>query len=268
MRYRLVAWGTISLAPDTLVLPVHVHVFSTTGTVEDHLSRRSVAAWFDQPDLYTHSQRVTPDPSQTELITDFRQTRFVRPIDPIWVQAGVQFKMASYEVIDDDDLAFRLTNLNETRHNYCTRRDTRLFEYVKLQENKPGVHIYVGGRINPWSTEQLLADIPGATCWPLCIGQVGATNHILLDKSLGANGRAPLALAHELGHFLGLGHPQGSLSCEGPLIDGDGRDNLMNPGLTGTNLQQRQIQRARSIACDYLRSWHRSGNSIALGNCP
>lgn len=265
-----VAVGVVRLDHKTLVVPVHVHVFAhPTYEIHQNLTESWVRTWFDPDYIETRAESIgdaAPGTIETTVIARDRVERspFLNP-DGIWMKAGIQFELASYNLVrQPDGLERTLVNAQEA-NPFCSMSldSTRVGRYHESHAvAEPGVHIYVGGSIGqPLSN----GNYPGATCgsFRLCEDSARARDMILLNAQLAHT--APFSLAHELGHYLGLHHSDQAVSCGRSLLgEYDApSENLMEPSAAGLALSAAQISRARAQACDALSRWGR----LASG-CP
>ncbi len=257
---RVVAWGNVRLSEDVIVIPVNVHIFKAAGdgaAIPSYLNERNVRSWFDLPNIQTRAETVTR-PVRTTVITernDWSPPTY-SSVDPVWRQAKIQFKLASYEVIEQNDrLELDLYNATEVSYSCRFPQLTRLFRYHEDRMNTPGIHIYLGALIASQSLS--IDDVPGFTCGAsgTCRSSGNQADFIGLSHLQATS--LPLTLAHELGHYLGLDHPYSDFSCGAHLFEeSDSKEeNLMNPVPTHINLTERQIVRARELACAHLRRW-------------
>ena len=256
--------GNIKLADDVIVLPVHVHVFKREGTsVNIALSERNVSNWFDPPNIQTSAVTVR-DPVTGELKTSLKTENVssVRQIyalvDTIWVQAKIQFYLASYDQIVNDELESQIFSDNQ-----------RIFLPTAVHLNNSrvnGIHIYIGQNSHHISpTGSGLGIKAGQTIGPGCSDAVNRSYAIALAWDQARSN--PSALAHELGHYLGLSHVDEpySAECGSSLLDPSDAvsSNLMNSfGSRSAKLSTGQIARAREMACRYLLEW-----GISNSNC-
>jgi hypothetical protein len=243
----------LGLTAPIIVVPVHVHVLaSSNGTLPLFgLSEQVVRSWIDP---------LRPD-------TD-RALQFAP--DPIWKAAGIQFSLAGYDVIRTDGLhEYLLTDdeIHTMRQAGCGASRLRSL-YEANHRGRPGLHVYLGGRIGRLST------LPGLTGFDRAYGfkcpatggcnAGGEPRFIAIDaynlSPIVGRGTSKSTLAHELGHFLGLAHTNEPASCGdalGPFDHGAGSCNLMIPGgcVLDVQLTASQAAHARNVACEWLRMW-------------
>ncbi len=244
------AHGSVSLASDVIVLPVHVHIFTRPADrdrVRPELSLESVRNWFDPPTIRTEANSATVTEematrTETSIITKNYPSIYI-PTDGVWNQAKIQFKMETYETISNEDLAQQVISGSETM--------LEVSEIHRTKMNTSGIHVYVGKNVRGYLSS-------GQTKGPNCSTAVNSINAIALAWDNAEE--APVTLAHELGHYLGLEHVDQTYypECARELLDpsDDIFRNLMHSrSARTTELTTRQRTRGREMACLYLRTW-------------
>jgi hypothetical protein len=151
--------------------------------------------------------------------------------------------MASYETISNRELAEQVISGSE--------RVLAVSDVHQTKMNTPGIHVYVGKNVRGYPAL-------GQTKGPNCSTAVNSVNAIALAWDNAEE--APVTLAHELGHYLGLEHVDQTFypECASGLLDpsDDIFKNLMHSqSARTTGLTARQRTRAREMACSYLRAW-------------
>ena len=220
----------VRLKSKTLVLPVHVHIFKAPGVnISGTYERAFVFDWLDPGAVriraFSHHDPVL-GVTDTTVISQ-RQSKLMLPPDVFWQVAGVQFRLESYEIIEQrDGLERNLFSLDEAAQPLggACRHNTRFWPYHRARQDTAGIHFYVGGQI---PSNMLLEDRVAGTCGPFtspCRIFSDCDDFIVWDA--GARG-TEFALLHELGHYLGLGHPGESFQCP-PGVEIDG-PNFMHP---------------------------------------
>ena len=247
--------GHLSLAPDVIVIPVHVHRFFSSSNPMRPSDLFTVAVesawfWFERPAFRTDMDSVGR--YDGELITNIHTIENTSSIyfnvDEIFVDFGIQFKLASYNTIEsgingETDFAENLIPAGVRGF------PVRGFHNANFA-GVPGLHIYLGGNDtgNGWY---------GATDGPVepCEDTASLSNHVTMAWKEADDFPGELSLAHEIGHFLGLGHSNSEVSCGSLLLDELGAPNLMSPTPGARSLTEQQGERARMIACKYMELW-------------
>lgn len=266
--------GEVSLQPETLVLPVHVHLFAPQrGSLPWDFSEEVYRGWVEPPAFdtsITTRHSLATGTTETDLIAHRLGLMNATGLDSVWSAAGIQFKLGSFEIIRQDlGLERELISAGE-QHQFCRDATASRFGTGRFHQQRraqAGIHIYIGGSINSGS---LLATAAGSTCGPGCTRRPDLDNVILLDRRLhNFDGRRIgdvsrgniLTAAHEIGHYLGLEHVEFNEPWERPcgrdlLPAGDlGGANLMAASPAGTQLTPGQIERVRAVAIEYLALW-------------
>jgi hypothetical protein len=267
----------IGLAPDVIVLPVHVHQLAAAdGSLRIAYLPEQMRASFEPLGIVTTAASSRDMPGSPAISTTIRTRRWPpvgKEPDRSWAKADIQFRLASYDIVRQDaGLNRELISTDEVNSfgNACTQAD-RLTDLHTRNEGDAGIHIYLGGNI-----EQIiggtLVEVPGVTCGASlsCRTSVAKGDFILLDDSkLRA---APWTIPQELGHYLGLRASTAAGACGRSLLDDPGNDaereaNLMYPRATAGNLSAGQRTRARTLACSAFRVWGRVAGFTAP-SCP
>ncbi|MCH9648436.1 MAG: hypothetical protein K0U98_09365 [Deltaproteobacteria bacterium] len=242
----------VRLDPRVIVVPVHLHVFTSPGqTLASDLEASRVWPWFERPSFFTEGQTIhsiSTGVTETHIVRTNLANQVYLNVDEIWHQADIQFRLASYERIENAELENQIVSGNvrafEPSSVHASRSDTA------------GLHIYVGR--NGGNIGVGFARIQGQTRGPGCGNAVRANNAIAMAwDTVGRGGGGPSrTLAHEIGHYLGLDHPDvDSTSCGSSLVEDRTAANLMHSFANSPNLSTGQIARARQVACLYLAQW-------------
>jgi hypothetical protein len=248
--------GSVRLSEQVIVLPVHVHVFTEEDRrVDPRIKRDQVFAWFERPAFTTRAEIIhnaSTGITETHLI----KTPILQPlqiysnVDDIFHQALIQFRLESYNTIVNPEMERQIIT-NNLREFVPSGIHARFRDI-------PGIHIYIGrthDNVNLAFGSQRIAITlgPGESC----DSTVNKNNAIALAWDDVRNGDRPNVLAHELGHYLGLGHTNSELNllCGVDLLNSPGDRNLMEIGAGDSSISARQAELARSFACMYLRLW-------------
>jgi len=269
----------LALDPRVLVVPVRLMVFTDPdgrmGYNPDELfESRAIAQnafrqWFDPGAATELNVTQSVSPFEAKVLVDAGRNEMFDDIVPDnpWHTCGIQFHLDEVEFIaQDQGLEQRLI----TETSPCTDRPSPLSDFFPsvgdIDDAFPAVPVFVGGIIQP----EILMSLSGLVCGPadFCFLH-GRTNddYVALD-GFTAFSESPWTLAHELGHFLGLGHEGGS-ACEGDLA----ASNLMRaggprpPSLETATLTTEQCERARCLAATWLRKWEIVSASVREREC-
>lgn len=231
---------------DAIKLPVHVHVFKKKGKKIDYLLiETNVRNWIEGTGARTRNTNQL----NTKLRDDLEVNQIYTSIGAVWNQAKIQFKLEIYDIITNDSLENQVLSAN-------------LLEFLPLSlhynyKMENGIHIYVGRNTNRFGFNNTI--ISGLTRGPGCTNNTNRDHAIALAwDTPNENG---ITLAHEIGHFLGLQHPDEPYfyqTCGVELLSISDKvsGNLMiSPSAKETKLTEKQIARAREMACRYLSKW-------------
>ncbi|HOA04177.1 MAG TPA: hypothetical protein PKI27_17865 [Dermatophilaceae bacterium] len=254
--------GTISTAgalqvrldPETIIVPVNVVVVEPTADINQNFRSFMQQNWEDvtyyktlfddvwSPDLVRISQpggiltaiegdwfarthRSPLDPTGNfNLVDPPRGYDFIRP-DDVFVQCGIQFRLASVVVIDEPDplaVYFRAPNGD----NWCDAN--KLFEiYANWKDRAATAPAEV--RWGSFNTNAVTVAFPPYHQEPSCGVSDGAAAYTDPSRQISAIGvllghvnDTRLILAHELGWSLGFSYiPQYHASCPNLMCQGD-----------------------------------------------
>jgi hypothetical protein len=268
-----VDWHFMELAPEVLLVPVRVTVF-TNGS-PNLWTEDVVRQLLDPAQVATQSATVGGSPVVANAVS--RETPSAVSPDSIWTQCNIQFRLVDFVPVTNAVLASQLSNSCSCEMNIngiaspVANRPIRE-HLVAAPDNV--VNIFMGGTI---AGTACVGDVNGVTCGGSNAGSfgcpvtgtgqidmrlLGGENFILLNQSFPFGGTLPreVTFAHELGHFLGLTHsPNGSGldQCLQPgVAEGDTTDVsnlLMLPGGSSSPvLTPLQCVRSRCIAARWL----------------
>ena len=239
--------GIYSLPVDDVInLPVHVHVFKKTNEQIDYLlNETNVRNWIEG----TGTRIRIGKQLNSLLLEDVKVNQIYTSLGVVWNQAKIQFKLETYDIMTHDSLENQVLSANPLE-----------FLPLSLHTNykmENGIHIYVGRNTNRFGFNNTI--ISGLTRGPSCTNNTNRDHAIALAwDTPNENG---ITLAHEIGHFLGLQHPDESYfyqTCGIELLSISDKvsGNLMiSPSAKKAKLTEKQIARARDMACRYLSEW-------------
>jgi hypothetical protein len=168
-------------------------------------------------------------------------------VDEIFVDFGIQFKLASYDEIESgvDGIPDFAQDIFPPRGVGFPIRNFHNMRFASV----PGIHIYLGGNATGQSWY-------GGTDGPsdTCEDTARTSSHITMAWEEANDFPGSVSLAHEIGHLLGLGHSDNDFSCGGSLTE-PGVPNLMSPMPGATSLTDAQGERTRMMACKYMQIW-------------
>lgn len=249
----------LRLADDVAALPVHVHTFRPlVGSGPITVTRENWFDWFEPAPVRLRAVTVRNALSGiTETsVTKLAQSARSSPPDAIWQDTGVQFRLESFETIrQTQGLERNLFTTEEASQSFggVCRSNTRLFGFHRSRQGERGIHIYVGSRIPPRGISGLSTVTPAGTCGPAipsCPTRVDRNDFIVWAAGTRFS---EFTLSHELGHYLGVSHPNDDFPC--PRNSEVPPPNLMFPAADSRVLSDTQRTRARSLVCTYVRSW-------------
>jgi len=255
-RVQLVLDATV------LVLPVRITVFTDMNGQMPYLrgsqdfARDALRQWLDPGAATEISAARTADPFESKVMVHVARNDLFEDIAPdgVWTQCGIQLHLEELQIVSQPDGLERILVAETSPCGIPPRPLSDYFPPGGEVDRHGALPIFVGGQI----TTMLLGDEAGGTCgaFSRCVPSPRAGHdYIILDGFL-AFERVRWALAHELGHILGLGH-EGAQACEGALEP----TNLMLAGgpavatLPEATLGAAQCRRARCLAAGFLEQW-------------
>lgn len=290
--YEQVDFVRMQMAPEVLVLPVRVTVFTPTNGVTAW-TQTAVRQILDPGQVRTSSYNIVSGTPNVVTAVSQELGGAVSP-DDIWTQCNIQFRMVDYIPVTNATIASQVTNTCA-----CGSMDSPSNPIGTFLASQPAnvINLYIGGAI-PSSCGN--GDTSGVTCGP-ANSQIGAScasvtemywthrsqgdrDAILLDQAFPFAASAQTTVAHELGHFLGLTHspnirgtpPADNSQCLPSLPgtvppaslrgDTDGVPGLlMAPGSSGGTpaITPMQCARARCLAARWLETFTPTADTTA-----
>lgn len=275
---RELASFSVRLAPRTIVIPVHVHVFANrSGELRySWVNENLVRSWFVGRWLNIISAGSARDHITGNLNTEVFQGTMLdfgyQSAGEIWKEAGIQFNVVSYEVIRQNaNLDGILFNDDDARRGYCST-ETRLsrtfrddFTIPGRRFTTPGLHLIVGGKITlpDYRSGPNPAIACGRNCYDTAFAPIrfiAINGDALPRRTSGVVSPVdyqgiPNEVPREIGRFLGLGNTDTPFCVTelGPFSD----MNLMDKNKPrGWQLSNAQKVQARRVACELMREWH------------
>ena len=270
-----VDWHYMELAPEVLLVPVRVTVFTNGANTWSQALVRQI---LDPAEVQTVSGTVSGSPVVANAIST-ETPAGVSP-DSIWTQCNIQFRMVDYVEVPNATLATTLTNTCDCASNGIVSASRPIRPYITGAPANV-VNVFIGGTISgPFPCPS--GSINGLACggsnalgrcsWnaapveTITRTTAGANDFILIDRSLPVAQTREMTLAHEFGHILGLTHsPNGGLEQCLSRSNGEGdtagaSNLLMFPGSgTGTpNITPLQCARARCTTARWLERFNPS----------
>jgi len=270
----------VELDPDVLLLPVRVHLFARPQSAEPFPWATSWPRGI-RPDGEFFGQVFDPGPARTlsqESMDDgFQSTSTVRSafygddihsfaVDQIWAQCGIQFRLEELEVLFSPEGYW-------DEYDGCSSFSPLVpSEYRAGRSGSAGVDVFVGGDLGDFGCPpDGFGEEVGFTTGPsnLCERQPSTTAFNRISLSGPRMWSRRNVIAHELGHYLGLGHVGDTMECL-PVSDTDGIENgLMFSGGGGPDpvLTPAQCETARCLAARWLARWGRMSPTEAVTFC-
>jgi hypothetical protein len=276
----------VALHPDVLLVPVDIYVFRAPGDppAPYPIWNRQLAEQCLDPGPVQHLRTTFVSDENTSLIeVHSALLREVAggnaPVDFAWSQCNIQFRLSVFEaIVQSDGLETSFVDDNSCRggrpiqcREMSGENEPRFHKYLTTNRSNerpseggydylhryPGVPVFLGGYIPHCAGAHTTY---GVTCSGTsgCATTIGGSYPKFIAMNERYTFSEPFTLAHELGHFLGLGHTNGSTSsCAEDTESTD--PNLMRVAgahsLENAVLTPGQCDRARCIAKMWLGIW-------------